>query len=760
MSWARRIGGPALRLLAGVCLLLGATGAQAQPEGSSLPLGEAFALEFRDHVVRIRALGPSGARQDGFGFVVGESASGVYVVTANHVVRGTGPGETAERVMLTWFRRSGEEFPATLLSTSDERRDVAVLRVDLPGGMALRPELMLRSSGRLGRSTPVWYVGRGREWYVPTQPGAVNRIDLDDQISIDGLNVQVGTSGAPLITDDGVAGMIIEDFIGGVVKATDIGFIERAFAAWTHPWGLQDDVGPSPAVSGTAAGAVERDGLTPSDGLRPTKGGTTKLLGSAGQAPLLPAHPEPVESGSASAGPDPEAVRRGLAAFAPRAPDAGTPAGGALTLSTLDVRRNGPEELEVIARVELEGIDLGQVTAWVTPGESEGTVATGVEPAGGVWAFDLDECDVRLAHRDAHLVWDEALASFSGVQVEFGVSTVSCPGVEIALLGAALDLAFEARDGDRWDGRMEIAVEGLEVRICDDLPDVCEATRGAGLSWPWQEPLRLAGGQLLLSLDGTDLAKRMAAFEAEPPDSWPRRAAFAAALLDPVAAVAEVLDAALVADYLGTVAASLSMQGVAYSMDGTVLNIGMGEAELETGWPARFAYGLSGATLVAPGRPAAASSSGRVEVELAGRLDPATFLGGGLRAFADAAPFEITASMVSEFGRVEGSGTLEVDLVAGPSLVAAEGTLTTGDPVAFVNETLLSTIAAQPNDPAALQEAVAEVLAAQGWLPIQPSHEREYTIRYDPLAQSVTVEGQELFSLILRLDEACLRHGC
>jgi hypothetical protein len=92
MSGARA-SGLALRLLAGLWLTLAAAEAQAQPAaGSGMPPGEAFALEFRDHVVQIRALGPGGTRQDGFGFVVGENASGVYVVTANHVVRGGGPG--------------------------------------------------------------------------------------------------------------------------------------------------------------------------------------------------------------------------------------------------------------------------------------------------------------------------------------------------------------------------------------------------------------------------------------------------------------------------------------------------------------------------------------------------------------------------------------------------------------------------------------------------------------------------------------------
>jgi hypothetical protein len=65
----------------------------------------------------------------------------------------------------------------------------------------------------------------------------------------------------------------------------------------------------------------------------------------------------------------------------------------------------------------------------------------------------------------------------------------------------------------------------------------------------------------------------MAAFEAEPADSWLRRAAFAAAVLDPMVAAAGVLEPAGVADYLGTVAANLSTQGLTISAKGTEVSI-------------------------------------------------------------------------------------------------------------------------------------------------------------------------------------------
>lgn len=215
--------------------------------------GEAFASEFRAHVVKIRATWADGQQQDGFGFVVGQNSSGVYIVTANHVVRGNGPGEVAEGVKLTWFQRRGEQFDATLIGTSDRDRDIAVLRTSLPAGVSLRPELMAYSPDRLERGSDVWFIGRAGDWYVPTRAGTVNSVDLQGQINIDGFNLQVGTSGAPLISEKGVAGVIIED-ASGVARATPMSFVATAFDFWSHPWDMavyqevQDLAPPRPTV--------------------------------------------------------------------------------------------------------------------------------------------------------------------------------------------------------------------------------------------------------------------------------------------------------------------------------------------------------------------------------------------------------------------------------------------------------------------------------------------------------------------------------
>jgi hypothetical protein len=253
----------------------------------------------------------------------------------------------------------------------------------------------------------------------------------------------------------------------------------------------------------------------------------------------------------------------------------------------------------------------------------------------------------------------------------------------------------------------------------------------------------------------------MAAFAAEADDFWPRHAAFAAPVFDPAAAAAGMIEPARVADYLGAVTASLSMRGATIAAEGAEVAMDSGEAELAPGRPARFAYDVSGVTMSAPGVPAAAPSSARVRIESAGRLDPATLLRRGFPgAVADAAPFSIEAGVASELGRVEGSGRVDFDPEAGPALLAAEATVATDDPVGYLRDVFLAPMAAQVGNPAAFEQAIAEVLAAQGWLPMQPGHEREYRVDFDRLSGAVTVEGQDAAALLGALNEACLRLGC
>ncbi len=63
------------------------------------------------------------------------------------------------------------------------------------------------------RDDKVWFIGRNKDWYVPTDAaiGRINKPPLMGEIYVDIYSVRPGTSGAPLITKKGIIGMIIQD---------------------------------------------------------------------------------------------------------------------------------------------------------------------------------------------------------------------------------------------------------------------------------------------------------------------------------------------------------------------------------------------------------------------------------------------------------------------------------------------------------------------------------------------------------------------
>jgi len=198
--------------------------------------GEGMAMALRGNVAAISAQWQDGTTHNGFGFIVGARAKELLIVTADHVVRGNGPNQIASDTQLRFFQLQGRSFPATLLGTRNAELDLAVLAVSMAEDIEWTPQV-LGASARLGRGQRVWFVGRGANWYVPTQPGTINGVDeLSHSIMVDGLNILVGTSGSPLIADTGIVGMIVADEVGGVSRATTIEAIERAMRGWNHAW--------------------------------------------------------------------------------------------------------------------------------------------------------------------------------------------------------------------------------------------------------------------------------------------------------------------------------------------------------------------------------------------------------------------------------------------------------------------------------------------------------------------------------------------
>jgi Trypsin-like peptidase domain len=202
------------------------------------PSGEDVALKLRSNVVRIVAhLGAGATAREGFGFMVGEDSGQLYIVTADHVVRGDGPDDIDKKPTVIFFQDPGKEYGGELLGTHlpRGRGDLAVLRIQSPPKFKWNRNAQAAAS--VERGTDVWFIGKLGEWYVPTRPGAVNEAEPSGTIRVEGLPVSVGTSGAPLISQSGILGMIVTD-AGAFSEATPLDLVRRAIERWHYPWQL------------------------------------------------------------------------------------------------------------------------------------------------------------------------------------------------------------------------------------------------------------------------------------------------------------------------------------------------------------------------------------------------------------------------------------------------------------------------------------------------------------------------------------------
>ena len=115
--------------------------------------GGDLALDLRQNVVRITAA-RNGTLYDGFGFIIGRRAGLVYVVTADHVVRGDGPDAIDQAPKVVFFGDQGVEYTAELLGTrlAPGDGDVAILRLKEPAGLPWRREALAAGRARRGAS--------------------------------------------------------------------------------------------------------------------------------------------------------------------------------------------------------------------------------------------------------------------------------------------------------------------------------------------------------------------------------------------------------------------------------------------------------------------------------------------------------------------------------------------------------------------------------------------------------------------------------
>lgn len=181
----------------------------------------------------------------GFGFIVGETGDFFYIVTANHVVRAKEPGNPTQNV---WIRYSwdpgGARKEAELLDSMHAELDIALLRI------AKRDIYMANMVSWNEQAyclewideESVWFIGRQKKWYVPSDrlSGVMTgtKPDLQGMIHFDINSIKPGSSGAPLIVEGGIVGMVIKDVVDEAMGLS-IDLVRRFVSEQNpYPWNL------------------------------------------------------------------------------------------------------------------------------------------------------------------------------------------------------------------------------------------------------------------------------------------------------------------------------------------------------------------------------------------------------------------------------------------------------------------------------------------------------------------------------------------
>jgi formylglycine-generating enzyme len=131
-----------LALLTVLCLLL--TPLHGRANSTVARLLEAL----QSNVGSLTATRSAGSEQQGFGFIVSAAQGLLWIVTANHVMRGEGSEGLSRRATWRYFADQGATYPAKLLGTSSHARDLAVRTAEPPAGFTWRQDtLHLRCAG-------------------------------------------------------------------------------------------------------------------------------------------------------------------------------------------------------------------------------------------------------------------------------------------------------------------------------------------------------------------------------------------------------------------------------------------------------------------------------------------------------------------------------------------------------------------------------------------------------------------------------------
>ncbi len=163
-----------------------------------------IAESLSNNVVAISATFEDGHREYGLSFVTGERGQQLYLATAAHVVQNEYSGTSSIEIQ---FRGEIRRYSAQLLR-QDANFDVALLEMTRPNDYRWKQNCLAVP----GLGQQVAFIGRERRWFIPPEAvhGAITEIRYN-RLMVDIISIRPGTSGAPLVNNQGITRLVIED---------------------------------------------------------------------------------------------------------------------------------------------------------------------------------------------------------------------------------------------------------------------------------------------------------------------------------------------------------------------------------------------------------------------------------------------------------------------------------------------------------------------------------------------------------------------
>jgi formylglycine-generating enzyme required for sulfatase activity len=184
--------------------------------------------------------------QNGFGFIVGEKSGYLYIVTAKHVViqddeYSRGQIE-ATPINVNLFYDRKNEHEAHLIDQQKDKSaadfDIAIIKILKPSDFNFSDNFY---DTDIKQNDQVWFLGRDKEWFISFKykPGGVINTSIADGCHIITAyldTIRVGTSGAPLFSENGISGLIISSD-NNITKAIQVRTLKQFVQSYNCPWG-------------------------------------------------------------------------------------------------------------------------------------------------------------------------------------------------------------------------------------------------------------------------------------------------------------------------------------------------------------------------------------------------------------------------------------------------------------------------------------------------------------------------------------------